>query len=204
MSDVALSPALFLEKNRTDSSDPWIILVKIVLPDGITIRVCYNNENIEWDGQTWQAFAFELDEIGETSKGEVPQITLRVDNTSKAIQKYVEQANGGVGAEVTIYVVHSKNLNLPSALSPKIYEATGCQINTNWASFTLGASNPFTRRFPRSRVLKGFCRWRFKGQLCQYSGDATNCDKSLENCRLLENSENFGGFPGVARGGINV
>lgn len=206
MAEVTLSEALFVEKNSIDSENPFIILVKIELPDEdkTTIRICYNNQNVEWDGHTWQAFAFQIDEIGETSKGEIPQVTLRVDNTTQAIQRYVEMANGGVGSQVTLYIVHSTHLDEPSVITPKIYEATACSIDRNWAAFTLGAENPFKRRFPRSRVLRGFCRWRFKGSLCQYSGSSNECDKTLASCRNLSNSERFGGFPGIARGGINV
>jgi phage-related protein len=207
MADVTLSTSMFLEKNSTDSSDPFLILVKIVLTDddATTIRIAYNNEDVEWDGYTWQAFAFEIDEMGETAKAEVPSVALRVDNTSRALQRYVEMCDdGGVGSEVTIYIVHSTHLDEGYVCSPLVYQCTGCKINHDWATFTLGAENPIHKRFPRGRVIGTYCRWRFKGDLCLYSGDETSCNKTLSRCRELDNSGRFGGFPGIASEGVYV
>jgi phage-related protein len=79
---------------------------------------------------------------------------------------------------------------------------TGTTADEKWVSFTLGAPSPFRVRFPRNRILKDYCRWRFKSTECGYSGGETTCDKTLAQCRLRSNSARFGGFPGVGHGGI--
>jgi len=87
------------------------------------------------------------------------------------------------------------------------YELTLSKMNSTWATFVLGASNPFRRRFPAHRMMKNHCRHRFKDVLCKYVGATTTCDKTLTACRAMNggsNSVNFGGFPGIGLGGLRL
>ncbi len=47
-----------------------------------------------------------------------------------------------------------------------------------------------------TRYYTPTCNWRFKSTTpgCQYTGWATECDKSYERCTELENTDRFGGF----------
>lgn len=44
------------------------------------------------------------------------------------------------------------------------------------------------------RKHQSACRWQFKGLECTYSGTATSCDQSYPKCKILQNTDNFGGF----------
>lgn len=201
-----LSPAAFLEKNRLASDGAWLVLLEIaVFGLDQAIRVVRNTEDVEWpsgSGRVWTAFPFELDEIGEDSKGEVPRVVVRVSNVTRAVQAYLEQADGGVGASVTIRVVHGAHLDLPDPEVELVFEALEARTDSRWAEFTLGAANPFRRRFPQNRALKNFCRFKFKSPECGYVGEVQACGKTLAECRELNNSRRFGGFPGVGLGGF--
>jgi phage-related protein len=155
-------------------------------------------------GRVWLAFPFEIDEISDSNKNTVPQVELRVGNVSRAIQYYLDIGDGGVGADVTLYVVHSKHLELTAAEIEYGFKCVDCKSDAKWVHFTLGAANPYLMRFPRSRFLKGYCRWTFKSTECGYSGGLTTCDKTLTQCRLRSNSARFGGFPGVGYGGVHA
>ena len=203
---LTLSPAAIIEKNRLGSADAWLILLQITMPDGVTvIRVVRNTADVTWPasgGNLYVAFTFELDEIGETSKNEVPQVAVRVGNVTRALQAYLEAGGGGVGAEIVFRVVHSAHLDLTTPEVELTYSCTGCKSDATWVTFTLGAANPYLRRFPRNRLLKNNCRWRFKSTDCGYAGASTSCDKTLLTCRALGNSARYGGFPAVGRGGF--
>ena len=203
---LSLSPAAILEKNALGNAAPWLILLQITMPGGSPIiRVVRNTEDVTWPstgGNVFTAFPFELEEIGETSKNEVPQVVVRVGNMTRAIQAYLEAGSGGIGAEIVFRVVHSAHLDVTTPEVELTYQCVGCAAKADWVSFTLGAANPYNRRCPRNRLLKNFCRWRFKGTDCQYSGASTSCDKILSTCRALGNSARYGGFPAVGKGGF--
>lgn len=205
-----LSVAALLEKNKLSSDGSYIILLEIIIPSGmygatqeVTLRVCRNNENITWGGYEWVAYPFEVDEIGETSKGEVPRFVLRISNIGKIVQRHVENAGGGIGSIVTLHVVHSKHLNEGSLLPPMVFETTTCDCTPQWVQFSLGADNPYSRRFPLNRFIGMHCRFLFKDSRCKYSGTEKSCDYSYTTCKnKMNNIINFGGFPAMVIGGV--
>jgi len=207
---LSLSSAAIVEKNKLASDGNWLILLEIVLTDGQEIRVCRNTDDVLWDGETWVAFPFELDDMAEMSAGEVPQLAVRLGNQTKAIQQYLESGNGGVGATVTIRVVHKPKDEDPtgSAEIEMAYVCTGCSATSEWATFTLGTGNPFRKRFPRNRVFKNICRWGFKSVQCGFVETEllpyATCNKTLSACRERQNSKRFGGFPAAGTSALYV
>jgi len=156
---------------------------------------------------TWTRFPFELDEIGENSKGEVPGFEVRVGNTTRIMQTYMEMEGneGGVGSEIVLYVVNTNFLFEPDAEVTLNFEVKDSSCDDMWAHFTIGAPNPFNNRYPRNRLLKNFCRYDvFGGDRCQYAGAETSCNRTITRCRALGNSNHFGGAPGAGRRGIYV
>ena len=201
-----LPAALIAEKNALSNDSPFLILCEIQFT-GTTIRIVRNEANVTWGGQTWAAFPFEIDDLGEHGRDEVPSLSLRVSNISRAIQSYLEQYDGGVDAAVIIRVVHADHLVGTEAATVMLrldFAAATCNANSREVVFTLGASNPWTRRCPKNRFRKNFCRWKFKSTECGYAGAETTCDKSLTRCRVLANRARFGGFPGVGLSGLRL
>ncbi len=198
---ISLADALIAEKNALGDAGAWIILIQLDLDS--TLSLAQNTEDVNWNGYMWARFPVVLDVIGETSQGEIPQIVARVDNRSQALQAELEAIDGGTGAEVTIYLVHSENLNETEVPSWSLY-VTGCRLDAEWATFTLGTENPFNKLWPPDRILKAVCRHKFKSSICGYTGGQTSCDKTLTRCRVLARSEYFGGFPGVGSGVIFI
>jgi len=216
---MTLSATAFIEKNRLASPNAWLVLVRVVMPDDTVFRVCANNENVTWPvtaGDIYTAFPFDLDEIGDSSKGEVPSVALKVSNVTRFLVPYLEDQDGLVDSVVTIYVVNSLNVTLGADRvvgvnnnDPEIeleYDVINSSFDAQWVTFTLGATNPWNKRFPRNKVHKNICRYYdFKGDKCQYVGAQTSCDRSLYTCRnTMDNSEHFGGFPGVGTKGEYV
>jgi phage-related protein len=203
-----LAAALVAEKNKLGNEAPFLILCEIQLTGVITLRIVKNEANITWGGETWAAFPFDIDDLGEPGRNEVPRVNLRVSNVSRAIQSYIEQYTGGVGATVIIRVVHADNLvgtEANTTLCRLDFTVTSCTANSKEVVFGLGASNPWNRRAPLNRTRKNFCRFKFKDVLtCNYTGAETTCDKSLTRCRELANNARFGGFPGVGLTGLRL
>ena len=194
-----LSAVAKLEKNKISSTGVWLVLLEIQF-QGATIKICNNNENIEWpsgSGQTWVAFPFELGEVNENDKGELPQLTLKVSNVTRTIQQYIEQYAGGTDAMVILRVVHSEHLDLTTPEIEEYFMIKKTTTDAYWATFTLGPDYTMTQRVPPDKYMKNFCPFPFGKIKCGYSGTGGPCNHTLASCRELGNSHRFGGEPGI-------
>ena len=194
-----LSAVAKLEKNKISSTGVWLVLLEIQF-QSVTIKICNNNENIEWpagSGQTWVAFPFELGEVNENDKGELPQLTLKVSNVTRTVQQYIEQYAGGTDATVILRVVHSEHLDLTTPEIEEYFMIKKTTTDAYWATFTLGPDYTMTQRVPPDKYMKNFCPFPFKGIRCGYNGSATECNKTLKRCRELGNSVRYGGEVGI-------
>ena len=199
-----LSAAAKLEKNKLEQDGCWIVLLEIVISTDLSIYLCRNTEDITWNGQKWLAFPFDLGEVNEDSKGEIPTTTLKVSNITRSIQRKLEEYNGGVGMTCIIRVVNSEHLELtePEVEIDMIVKSTDC--DNEWVTFNLGTDALLNYRYPQRKVLKDFCPFKFKGVECGYTGALSSCDHTLFQCRLHNNSARFGGEPGITQGGMYI
>ena len=211
-----ISAVTITEKNKLNTDTVFLLCAKITIP-GVNepVQVVANNENYTWDGVEWIAFDFQLDEISETSTGENPQVALKVSNISQAMERYLQdydiycKNNGTTPIYVDFYLINTKSVALDPDCDPDCeynFELISPKTDPMWATFTLGAPNPWNQRFPRNRILRNVCRYKhFKTDpRCGYSGLTTTCDRTLTTCRALGNSTHFGGAPGAGTGGIRL
>ncbi|QTX33206.1 DUF1833 family protein [Aminithiophilus ramosus] len=202
----SLSAAAILEKNNLASDGAWLILLEVKVSDGTVLRFVRNTENVIWNGETWVAFPFEFSVMGEESKGEIPKVTIQVSNVTRAVQAYLESADGGVGSAATLRVVHSAHLDQMSPELEEVYSVTGVKTDARWVTFTLGIDYPLASRRPARRNLKNFCPFRYGGAECGVSAgvlqDLPTCGKTLADCRQRGNSTRYGGEPSIPQGGL--
>ena len=194
-----ISTQAILEKNKLASTGVWLLLLEFVYPGEDNIRVCYNTENIVWNGETWLACPFQLGDLEEDREGKAAQVTLSVIDIARNLTPILDEHGGGVGADVWVRVIHSDHLNLTDPeLEEKFYIIDASVDHLNKVDFTLGSENLMNYRSPSDRYLKSHCRYQiFKGALCGYSGSETECNRTFTRCRELHNQHRFGGFPGV-------
>lgn len=198
---LALTAVAKREKNELKTGSAFIILLDIVLKDDI-IRICYNTEDIEWNGHLYQAFPFELGEVTETTDGSDPNVELAVSNENRALQSAVEESNGGVGLSVILRVVNTKNLESSEAELMEMYSVKKAKTTEKVINFTLGCEYSSRTRRPMNRFMKNNCPFKYKGIRCGYNGAMPECDHSLTDCRAHDNSVRFGGFPGIDQKGV--
>lgn len=189
--------ALRLEKNKLISTAPWLILLALTLPDSTVIRLVKNTDDVTFGGNVYTAFAFELGDTRSAGDGSIQGVTLRVANPARALEPYLEQFEGAVGCPVTLMVVHADNLASDYTELTLSYDVLGTDPADDWVTFTLGAENPLRRRFPLQVAIPFSCNWPFKGVECGYAGAAVSCARTLNACRVLNNSARFGGRPGI-------
>lgn len=200
----ALSSNLMQAANRIDGDSPWLILLDIQIGTEPTLYLVNNNEDIPFGGNTYVAFGFTMEMPKESSKGEIPTVSLQVANATRSMQTYIEQYDGGVGSTVTIRIVNAALLAEDYSELTTTLTVQACKVTAQWVTFTLGAVNPLNSSFPPQQYIAMHCRFRFKGPHCGYIGAETECNKTLDRCRVLLNSARFGGHPGLDGRGIRL
>lgn len=196
-----ISAAAALEKNSMADAGAWLILLEVLIGES-TLRFAYNTENVEWNGETWYPFSFQLDEVTESSQGEFPSVAVKVSNVTRAVQYYVETANGAVGASVTLRIVHSEHLDLTTPEVEETFAVTKTVCDNMWVTFTLGAAYPVMARRPWNRYLKNFCPYKYKDIECGATSSDLTCTRTLADCQSKGNSVRFGGEPAIPLGGL--
>lgn len=195
---LSLSTASIIEKNKVATDGVYLQLLTIKYKNEDPIRLVYNTEDITFNGNLYHAYDFNLSDVKQNSS-EIPSCTLTVSNVTGTIQALLEQYDGAGGAKVNISII---NTNISDVvLEQENFVVISATTNRDKATFKLGPGFSMYRRFPLTRNMKDFCPFKFKGIECGYSGTGT-CNKTLNNCRKLGNSERFGGTPTVPQGGL--
>lgn len=194
-------------KDLNDISNGGVLLValEIFIPDTPTVRVINNSENIIFKGNEYVAFPFSIGELS-AAKGETPTFQLQIDNTSRAMQQYIQAYDNylkthGVGnsaIKAIVYVINSNDLS--EEIFSENFELTEFSSDSSYVSFTLGTNSLFNMSYPPRKMYKDYCMFEFKSAQCGYKGADGKCKKTLADCRAKGNSERFGGFLGIAGG----
>lgn len=191
-----LSTAALIEKNKIAGSGAWLVLLEIQLTE--TIRLVGNNEDILWDSQTWQAFPFELDTIGETGKGEIPAVAVKVSNITGEIQTKLEAADGANGTPVIIRVINTEASTSTECELELAFVLDSTSYDEKQITFRLTGANCLTRRVPPRRYLKNFCPFIYGGIQCGVSAGTLaaypTCGRTIADCLTRSNDARFGGF----------
>jgi len=203
-----ISSDAITEKNKITSNGVWLLLLKIAYEGETPGYVCLNNETVVWPasgGNTFLPAIFSLSGMAETKDAEIPVVTLSVIDLNRSLIPFLEDYDGGVGATITIYVVHSDHLDNTTAEVTEEMEVIDVSLDhAHKITFKLGAENLLNLRCPRHRYLKNHCRYIFKDSRCKYSGGQTECNRTLTRCKALLNSANYGGFPGIGSMGVQI
>lgn len=200
---ITLSAIAKQEKNKLSTDSVFLILLDIDLVTDI-VRICYNTDDIYWNGNLYQAFPFDIGDVNEDTDDSDPEVQLSVSNVSQALQYAVENAKGGNGLSVILRVVNTLNLNSNKAEIEESFVIEQTEIDENYIIFKLGAEDNARTRRPLNRCMKNNCPFKYKGLRCGYNGTLPTCTHTLVACREHDNSKRFGGFPGIDQKGVYV
>lgn len=201
----AATTRIFVLTNDTSSTTSYnIYLVK-------------DNDNFSWNGKTWYAVDFDIDEILETSKGDVPKLDLRISNINRLMEYYLQQYDFFLKTHsykpifATIYVVNSYFSGGSTYELKFKFELKQPKTNDKMATFSLGATSPYTHRFPYCRMYKNQCRVKQFGDIeCGHTigtdeyGNPEVCDRQLKTCKNFGNETRYGGFPTMGKIGLKI
>ena len=203
---LSIPSELIAEKNKLFASGAFLELLEIQMSElSETLRIVNNNEDIIYNGYTWQKFQFEPADFSESQEGETSRIVVKVSNVLRVTQGYIEQTDDGLIGDTVVYrLIHSQHLDVAAAIT-QYFTVQKVECDELWAHFTLGAENFFLNRFPLHTHSKNICRYEeFGGTACGYSGSETECNRTFARCIELGNQARFGGQPGLPGGFFDV
>lgn len=204
----SLSLASVVEANRLASDVPFLCLIdlEVVDPDTgtvvVVLNIARNNEDVVFQGVTYSAGSFDIQVKYEA--GKMASVNLSVTDYTQFIESLMEQYGGGIGSNVTLYVVNAGNLAQGAEIE-EFFQIVSATSSEYVQQFTLGAENTLMQTFPRRRQTKNFCAWQFKSPECGYTGAVTTCDLTLQGvngCASKNNTINYGAFPGLNDNGF--
>jgi len=213
---LSLSSIAITEKNKLGTDSVFLALMEVTIPGlGTPLRVAGNTESVTWNALTWTPFPFTLGDITEDGKGEVPSLTINIGNESRVMEQYIQaydlycKTNGYSPISCVIYVINTKNIGSSTPESSHYFDLDKISSDTKWATFTIGAGNPWRKRVPLNRIIRNQCRWVFKSTECGYFAVGSLCGKTLTSCRSYNATTSgqtmrFGGFVGVGNTGIRL
>lgn len=214
-----LSQYLTQQKNMIASDMAWLVALEIDIRDhetgdyDHTEYLVNNTEEIVSDGKTYTPYAFEINL--NYSTGGQSDVSVMVQDVSRALQYYLQEWKGGVGFHIRLIVLNQGALTEPPEIVEH-FEVMSTSVENYNITFELGTQNLLNRRFPNRRQLRDRCAWRFKSTECRYDGPQTSCDYTLNGTNgcsekkdsvtdpdpVRGNVRNFGGFPGIKNAGF--
>jgi phage-related protein len=191
---MSLTPAAIEEKNKIHTDSAWLTLFEVQAPT--PIYIVDDNQNATWNGIEWLASPMKVGEI--TNNGsENPSLTVQFSNVRLNLGVAVAQLKGAGGTPVIVRIVNSKLLSEPASRE-EYFEIVKTNIDPFWVTFTLGIRNDLKKKIPAFTIFKNFCNYEeYKGLECGSTSELLTCNRTLQDCRLRNNSGRFGGYINV-------
>ena len=184
------------EKNKEENSP--IALIEIIDYDGASndLTYCAHSSEITFNSKTYTAFPVAYDTVSENSQAEIDIFSVVLGNVSRLIQSYIESYDWRTKKVNVILIFKDYDDDADVYLQDSFYidayraDAKTVRITTTSKHDVLDSILP-GRRFSRN-----YCQIKtFKNTDCGYSGSETECNRTFQRCRVLNNQTRFGGCP---------
>jgi len=197
-------PSSFIpEKNKLASPNATVLLCELTPVGESTLYFVRNTENLTSNEQEYQAIWFEIDAVKENSKGDLPAVTLRVNNVTRAVEALLQDYDGLVDAQVTIKAVNVANPD--DTMLALDFDVMHSESDEKWVYLSLGAPSPLRRIFPPDRYQAEYCAWIPGGVECGVPAAAGACNRTASDCRTVyKNMARFGGDFGLTNPNVRL
>lgn len=201
-----LPDELKILKNSIRQEKPWLILLDITLNNEAqdVLYLVRNTEDIEFGGNTYTAFNFNLEMNKLTNAGEIPSLKASISNADRTLQGYLEDLDGMIGSTCKITVVNASNLTADYAELEQIWDIVESSVDDNVVSFRLSLPNLLRIRYPLTTFLANHCSHTYREIECNYLGELETCKRTLDACKVHENTARYGGYVGLSDDSIKI
>lgn len=224
---IILPQTLQTEGERPQGQTPWLWLLELevyrgddVIPS-VLLRITDAEQPLQWplsdpDTTTWYPFPFTHSPIEQDQEGNLPQLTVSIDNTSRMLMRFLHDGDGFEGNRATLFLVPEAALGIAYPNHEFLrYDlvVADASATDDAISLRLALPNFFNRTSPTDRYIPERCRWDYGSGQCGYVLNAfaafASCTKTLAAC--IERGGdlvarglpavlpgNYGGHPGIS------
>ncbi len=221
MSAPILSQAVFEAAQKLDNIDPFVWLYEVEVPTDPQTRYRFAGrypEQVTFRGNIYYPFPVTHSLQAENTEGDLNETSISISNISREINTVLETHNGLVGQPVRILLVNALDLASGNAAIEQDFTIRSIGQTEETVTAKLAVLNLYRTHFPALRMMRGHCRFMYRGGGCGYavpiaSGGLDACDKSYDGpngCTVhganetasgftAQHPQRFGGFQGIPR-----
>lgn len=152
---------------KTATQYPWLHLIEIEYETGQFLRLVNDNQDIVFNGETYDKFPFKLSAQTIDAQGKIPERTLQVGNASRYIESLIANKQGWAGKKVTIVLGQRSLLLQNKTARVYSYEITNTKTSEQWVNFTLSIPNINLKTFPTNKFFKNSCPYEYGEKGCK-------------------------------------
>jgi hypothetical protein len=222
-----IPPSLRTEFERPQGGDGSVWLLELTLDRGtvttppVIARLCDGNAELQWplgdpETTTWYPFPFTFSPVEETSEGDLTQVQVSIDNSTRLLMRWLHAGGGFEGNPAKLFLVPRSGLSIayPAHEFESIeLQVMACGATDEVVTLRLGSPNWFNLSSPSERHLPN-CKHEYGSPECGYVLNSfaafPTCPKTIDAC--AERGEdmvarglpailpgNFGGKIGLSR-----
>ncbi len=184
-------------KNKPFGSDAWALLLDVTVTEDLHRRLACNNQEVTFEGNVYAPSPIRIDPLKQSSKGEIPTLSLKAPRIAPIIRTILRQYKGFVGCRVRLVIVYLGQLQVDYSQLETLMTIIDTHAHDDWVIFRLGPFNPKRMKFPPHTLKANHCNWRLGRAECGLSLSGETCARTREECARLSNSHYFGGHPGL-------
>lgn len=182
-----------LQQNSDNTSLATGVVYHALLEIGDSLYYVNDNQDLTWNGHTYEAFPFTLGTISSGGEGERPQTSIKLSNVDGSalllIEALAEQSNVPVVIKMVRHGQNSADITLDFTLGGLTYTEKDIDL-------VLGPETKYSKTCPSCNYNTP-CQWEFKDFRCRYSGNLTSCNHTEADCMARNNITRYGGFRNV-------
>jgi len=184
-------------KNLLANAEPWFWLLEMDLNDAQTLRICSGAAIINYGGNDYYPFPFQIGDQTEDGGGTPSTLSISVTNITTEVGAFIEYNRGFPNKKVRLFL-----MNDGIAMPVGVYSIQSSRYDSRVAVFTVGYQDVMNILFPRERFIRDTCRHIYKGPMCKYASSLPTCDLTFDGyngCLAHSNAINYGGAPALSR-----
>lgn len=215
------SQAVFEAAHRLDSIAPFVWLYEVEVPTVPQTRYRLAGrypQQVTFRGNIYYPFPVTHSVQTETTEADLNETSLTIGNVGRQVITNLELYDGFVGQPARIMLVNSLDLASGTAAIEQDFTIRDVSFDEEVVTFKLAVYNLYRTIFPSRRLMRGFCRFQYRGMACGYavptgSGGLATCDKTYDGANgcivhganevaqgfTQLHPQRFGGFQGIPR-----
>lgn len=176
------------ELGKPDGKFPFLLFLELAVSTNSTARTMFRlvryPKQITFLGKTWYPFAFQISALTAGEGGDLPSVTITVEDPTQEVRPWLHVAGAFRGKTVKLYWVHWSTLASGSHV-PYEFQVVSAEADGDSIDIELRWPNFFDEAFPHDHFNRGRCRWLQGSVECGDFRKQVDCGRTRAGCELV-------------------